>query len=412
VLLVCFRSLWYVPPLTQYDRADVQTPTDWAESLDTSFDPHDLSSDPAVIEMSITAKSRQLDTLRNQLGSLQHSAKGDEVSLRKAMDDAADAYSNAQANLAGSYSESARALCMQIAHIVVPGGPFEFKDSAKSDDKHTALESMIKRFNPLATVEGLFDQMGKVNAAHRTMMLASAQYSQRQTDWVRAKSATTAEQEAIVSRAIETATKELDALGLQLEIAVAAKEKRDALIGQEAAKKNADAMAGGKPDDAITLPTMAEIAPSATDAKPTGGSRWISVSIASSDEHESTSSGQNSDVSREDSVNFFGQVHNGDNKASSGSNVGSGSSNLKVEISMNCTMVTVDRSSWFQPEFFDIGDAFMRNNQSICHGLAKGVAGQTRISCRGCYYEGQRRVQVRQSSMFPCRVHHRKGYLD
>jgi hypothetical protein len=164
--------------------------------------------------MSITAKSRQLDNLRNQLGSLQHSAKGDEASLRKAMDEAADSYSEAQANLAGSYSESARALCKQLAQIAVPGGPFLWKENAKSDDKHTALESMIKRFNPLATVEGLFDQMGKVTAARRTMMLASAQYSQRQTDWVRAKSATTAEQEAIVSRGIETATKELDALNL------------------------------------------------------------------------------------------------------------------------------------------------------------------------------------------------------
>jgi hypothetical protein len=316
--------------------------------------------------MSITAKSRQLDNLRNQLGSLQHSAKGDEASLRKAMDEAADSYSEAQANLAGSYSESARALCKQLAQIAVPGGPFLWKENAKSDDKHTALESMIKRFNPLATVEGLFDQMGKVTAARRTMMLASAQYSQRQTDWVRAKSATTAEQEAIVSRGIETATKELDALNLQLDIAIAAKEKRDALIDKEAAKKNADAIASGEPNSPITLPTMAEIAPSATDAKPTGGSRWISVSIASSDEHESASSGQGSDVSRENSVTFFGVHSTGDNKASSGSNVGSGSSNLKVEISMNCTMVTCDRSSWFQPEFFDIGDAFMRNNQAIC----------------------------------------------
>jgi hypothetical protein len=317
--------------------------------------------------MSITAKSRQLDNLRNQLGSLQHSAKGDEASLRKAMDDAADSYSEAQATLAGSYSESARALCKQVAQIAVSGGAFDWKESVKSDDKkHTALESMIKRFNPLGTIEGLFDQMGKVNAAHRTMMLASAQYSQRQTDWVRAKSATTAEQEAIVNRAIETATKELDSLNLQLEIAVAAKEKRDALIGKDAAKKNAEAIAGGEPNDAISLPTMAEIAPSTTDAKPTGGSRWISLSIASTAEHESASSGQSSDVSREDSVNFFGTVSTGDNKAASGSHVGSGSSNLKVEISMNCTMVTCDRSSWFQPEFFDIGDAFMRNNQAIC----------------------------------------------
>jgi len=322
--------------------------------------------------MSITAKSRQLDNLRNQLGSLQHSAKGDEASLRKAMDEAADKYSEAQATLAGSYSESARAFCKQVAHIAVPGGPFVLKAAemvdgkpGKPDEKQQGiLTTMIQQYNPLGTIEGLFDLMGKVDAAQRTMMLASAQYSQRQTDWVRAKSATTAEQEAIVKRAITTATKELDTLNQQLDIAVAAKAKRDALIGPDALKTNADAIATGEPTTAIKLPTLADIAPSATDAAPTGGSRWISISVATSKEHEGESSGDKSAVSRENSINFFSP--DSKNQVSSANEIGSGSSNLKVEISMNCTMVTCDRSSWFQPEFFDIGAAFMRSNDAIC----------------------------------------------
>ena len=169
---------------------------DWSESLDTSFDPQDLSSDPAIIELNITAKTRQIDNLREQLSSLQHNVKGDEASLRAAMDDASDKYSEAQAALAGSYTESARLLATRIVRAAVPAtavadGITWAADA--TDVQKSSLTSMISKLDPAGTVNELFQQMDEVSNAHRSVMSAGAQFSQRQTDWVRAKSATTAE---------------------------------------------------------------------------------------------------------------------------------------------------------------------------------------------------------------------------
>lgn len=348
---------------------------DWSESLDTSFDPQDLSSDPAIIEMNITAKTRQIDNLREQLGSLQHNVKGDEASLRAAMDGASDKYSEAQANLAGSYTESARLLATRLVRAAVPvtavADGVTWAEGV-SDGQKTSLLSMMTKLDPVGTINDLFKQMDTVNNAQRTMMSAGAKFSQRQTDWVRAKSATTAEQEAAVSRKIEAASKELESLTLQLTTAHVAKKKRAALlaekVGPDAEKQNAEAMASGDPTKEINLPSMADLAPDATDTTPTAGSRWISLVITSKDAADFKSSVVKTDVSRDDwGVSFFGFAAggSGNTKSEGSTNTSAQSSNLDVSISMNCTMVTADRSSWFQPQFFGMSDAFMRNNNNV-----------------------------------------------
>jgi hypothetical protein len=347
---------------------------DWSESLDTSFDPHDLSSDPEIIELNITAKTRQIDNLREQLSALQHNVKGDEASLRVAMDEASDKYSEAQANLAGSYTESARLLATRIVKAAVPastlGDGITWAEGA-TDTQKSSLASMITKFDPAGTVNELFQQMDKASEAQRTMMSAGAKFSQRQTDWVRAKSATTAEQEASVSRKIEAATKDLESLNLQLTAARLSAAKREAQLAKvdpEAIKKNAEAFASNDPTREIILPTMADIAANATDTAPTAGSRWIALTINSKDASQFESSVAKTDASQTDwAVNFFGFASGGSkNTKSEGSSENSAqSSNLDVEISMNCTMVTADRSSWFQPQFFGMSDAFMRNNNQV-----------------------------------------------
>jgi hypothetical protein len=347
---------------------------DWSESLDTSFDPHDLSSDPEIIELNITAKTRQIDNLREQLSALQHNVKGDEASLRVAMDEASDKYSQAQANLAGSYTESARLLATRIVRAVAPATAVADGVTwaeGTTDSQKSSLGSMIFKLDPAGTINELFEQMDKANEAQRAMMSAGAKFSQRQTDWVRAKSATTAEQEASVSRKIEAATKELESLNLQLTTARLSAAKREAQLAKvdpEAVKKNAEALASNDPAREIILPTMADIAASATDTAPTAGSRWIALTITSKEAASFESSVAKTDVSKSDwGVSFFGFASGGSgNTKSEGSSENSAqSSNLDVEISMNCTMVTADRSSWFQPQFFGMSDAFMRNNNQV-----------------------------------------------
>lgn len=348
---------------------------DWSESLDTSFDPQDLSSDPAIIEMNITAKARQIDTLRAQLGSLQHTVKEDEASLRSAMDNAADVYSKAQAELAGSYRESAKLLATRIVKACVPAtgvaDGITFNDGV-SLDAQNSLKKMVTQLNPLGTINDLFAQMGAVDKAQQDVLAAGAKFSQRQTDWVRAKSATTAEQESAVSRQIEAAIKELESLQLQLTTAHLAKKKRSemlaAKVGPTAEADNAAAMAGDNKDAPIVLPTMNDLAADATDGAPTTGSRWIQVVITSKEAADFQSKIQTTETtSAQSSISFFGFASSAKSapKVSGSTEAVSQSSGLEVSISMNCTLVTVDRSSWFQPQFFSMADAFMRNNDNM-----------------------------------------------
>jgi hypothetical protein len=141
---------------------------DWSESLDTSFDPQDLSSDPAIIELNITAKTRQIDNLREQLSSLQHNVKGDEASLRAAMDDASDKYSEAQATLAGSYTESARLLATRIVRAAVPATAISDGITwaeGTIDSQKSSLGSMVVRI-PGPQVIGYVQQMLPYDGTH------------------------------------------------------------------------------------------------------------------------------------------------------------------------------------------------------------------------------------------------------
>jgi hypothetical protein len=346
---------------------------DWAEGLDTTFDPQDLSADPAIIEMNITTKTRQIDLLREQLSSLQHNVKGDEAALRQEMDAASDVYSQAQADLAGKYTESAKLLATRLVKAVSPtaaaGEGIEWV-AGTTDTQKSSLMSMMGALDPVGTINDLFDGMNKVETAHRSVMSAGAKFSQRQTDWVRAKSATTAEQEEAVSRKIEAATKELESLQLQLTTAYVAKNKRVALLAKGAAaeEENKKAMAGDDPTKPINLPTFNQIKADASEGGPAAGSRWISVIISSKEAKAKETKSTTTYVSRSDwGVNFFGLAAggSGDTKNAGTSSTASEASNLDVEISMNCTLVTCDRSSWFQPQFFGMSDSFMKNNNTM-----------------------------------------------
>lgn len=148
----------------------------------------------------------------------------------------------------------------------------------------------------------------------------------------------------------------------------ARREAQLAKLDPDAAKKNAEAIASGDPTRELILPSMSDIAPSATDTAPTAGSRWTALTITSKDASEFTSSVVKTDISRDDwGVSFFGFASggSGNTKSEGSTDTSASSTNLDVEISMNCTMVTADRSSWFQPQFFGMSDAFMRNNNNV-----------------------------------------------
>ena len=104
--------------------------------------------------------------------------------------------------------------------------------------------------------------------------------------------------------------KELESLNLQLTTSKLSSVRRAAQLAKvdpEAAKKIAEAMASNDPTRELILPTMADIAPSATDTAPIAGSRWIALTITSKDAADFKSSAARTEVSRTDwGVSFFG----------------------------------------------------------------------------------------------------------
>lgn len=57
-------------------------PQDWADSLDTSFTPRDLSESPEILQGRLHSKTQQLETLQNQLALLNGAQEGDVATLK------------------------------------------------------------------------------------------------------------------------------------------------------------------------------------------------------------------------------------------------------------------------------------------------------------------------------------------
>lgn len=373
----------------------IMQPYDWASALDTSFSPLDLHSDPAMIEVNRKAKLQQLDSLRDQLGSLARHVAQDESTLRAQLDAASDALSSAQAELAGKYRSSAVTLVKTYVDINATiatrlvrepksgagassaadalGGVIFKTETELTAEQKSDMVARVQELDPSAVVADLADALGKVDDAQRAVMREAAKYSQRQTDWILAKSTTTAEQTQNVNRQIATVMAELREVELKLDIARAAQVQQTRLVNsvsgsKDVAESNLRALATGDSQDAVQLPSLSDYRKAAPITTTGGaGSRWVTVVIDSEDKADFTGDLHTSDASSTDwAVPLW--IASGGRKSSSASGqhiVTSGSSRFSVKIQMNVTLVTVDRSSWFQPQFFDLSKNFMRNNDQF-----------------------------------------------
>jgi hypothetical protein len=108
----------------------------------------------------------------------------------------------------------------------------------------------------------------------------------------------------------------------------------------------ATSLAAKDPNQPLTVGVLA-----ASKPKPTsGGSRWQEINIAF--EHSFSAQGQSvegsSDSKRWNADFWIGSAGGTSEQLSGDFQTANASKNVKVEISMRVTMVTVDRSSWFQ----------------------------------------------------------------
>ncbi|KAI0058158.1 hypothetical protein BV25DRAFT_1296423 [Artomyces pyxidatus] len=311
-------------------------PVDWFEALDTSFASEDLSQSVEVLQLQLTQKSTRLDTLNDQLSTYMFATEGNvdtlttEVeNLTRARDDASAKltrqYTQATINAAKMYLEASSGGTTKVLGKIGEG--MNPPDEAKSLLDVIDLTVIADGINAVSEADG------KLLSAGRSLAGKLAQLE-------KARATDTRAQQAVIQRQITKLRAEIQELYEQLEIATLAKKKR--------AERVAKSM------DGVGLP-------------PANDARWIDISFETSVSNKVTTRETSSSASTSSwNVNLWLGSASGNSSSSSASMSASDvEQHVKVSISLRVSLVTVDRSSWFQPQFFDMSDAFMRASEHV-----------------------------------------------
>ncbi|KAE8244742.1 hypothetical protein A4X13_0g6310 [Tilletia indica] len=321
-------------------------PTDWFEALDTSFTPADLAADYNIIAETIQTKASLIDDLRNQLDLLSF-GKQDVVGIQAALDDALQKRDTAQAALTKEYTANMiETVKMCVAVTTNPAVKAKF---------FTGDEKTFKAISESLTK--ISDQNNEVNKQNRILTQALAAQA-------RAQSQDTKKEKSFIERQIATAEKELADLRVQYKAAI----PPAGIASIPVAIPPTGQVAQPKTDD-LTSEAAPE-APSLKDIKvpiKQGGSRWIDIVFESEVENKYSKSASTTvaSTSKVECNLWIGSAQGSGNEAQAGDSAASGSSKVKVSIAMRCTLVTVDRSGWFQPQFFESSKAFAKNNKDL-----------------------------------------------
>ncbi|KAE8229463.1 hypothetical protein CF326_g5566, partial [Tilletia indica] len=312
------------------DAKDSMMPTDWFEALDTSFTPTDLAAGFDIVAEKIQTKASLIDNLRNQLDLLTFGEQ-DIGAIRATLESALKGRDKAQADLTKAYtSNMIEAVKMCVA--VTDSKALKAKFFSGNEDAFNKIK------------EGLDTVSAKNDEVNQQNRILTKAYS----DEVRAKSEDTKKEKLFIERQIAAAEKELDDLRVQYQAAVERKE-------QEAKRKTSDAPVALPSVDDIKVPIKQ------------GGSRWIDIVFESEVQNtfsEASSSSEASTTSFHCGL-WIGSYNSSEQKAQAHMDAQSGASTVKVSIAMRCTLVTVDRSGWFQPQFFEASKAFAKNNKDL-----------------------------------------------
>ena len=320
------------------------TPLDWFDSLSTSFNLEDLTADPEVIRTQINAKSQQVDTLNAQLIALQMDATGDPTALQQKVDAAQTELDAAQSTLAETYSNNV--ISMARTYLDATG---------KLDPAALAAKTGVAP----ALLAQLPDQMEKVRVAQDKLTASSRALSQLLAAHALAVATDTQQQQQQLQLQIKSITKDLNELQTRWQILTASS---GGVTPAQLAKTDTIPL---NPTDAVALP----------DERSSGGSRWQTISFQSSKSSRTATTSASSTASSEQwSCNFWLASGSGSSSSSSStSTAATTASEDTIDVAFRATLVTVDRSGWFQPQFFKESKAFYKVNSEI--SWVDGAAG-------------------------------------
>ena len=320
-------------------------PIDWYQSLDTNFTMEDLTADPDLIEQQIDAKSKALDVLQSRLAIIQHSPTTDLKDLQDKLDAAQSAYDKAQAELSTTYTSNVISLAQTCINANNEFNMGDFTKSAKAAKIADAAFTNIEQ------------GMGKLTSAQLSVTQASRAYTRLLSAKVLAEATDTTNETILITTQINSLNKDIAELTARVK---ALRYKDDATTAAVPAPGNLTEMGNAK----IASIKDVDILPK---EKTSGGSRWQEFLMTHTVTKSFSTSSQSSqaNTSKSDCNFFFGSYHSESSSASSAFSSLSADASLTVQIGFRATLVTVDRSGWFQPQFFKQSNGFYHIDENV-----------------------------------------------
>ncbi|KAJ7069144.1 hypothetical protein C8F01DRAFT_977064, partial [Mycena amicta] len=314
------------------------TPLDWFVGLTTSFTLEDLTQDPEVIRLQISAKSNELDSLNSNLVALEMGSTGDVEALRKQVSDAQDALTVAQGQVAEKYTSNVVALAQTYL--------------TKLGDVDVTRLALALKVAPEALAP-LKEQMKSVQLAQDALLKSTRALSQLTAASALAEATDTRQQQQQIRLQIQTTIAEL-------------KELQTRFASLTAKTGGADAVRPAS-QEGNEVPTTPPVLP---DEGTSGGSRWQTIMFTSRADERQRANAHSSNAKARISFLLNALLTSVTDAAASQASVDSSDT---IDIAFRATLVTVDRGGWFQPQFFSESRAFYKVNPEISWAGPRGL---------------------------------------
>ncbi|EDR10049.1 uncharacterized protein LACBIDRAFT_325617 [Laccaria bicolor S238N-H82] len=305
------------------------TPVDWFQGLSTSFSLEDLTPNIDMIQMEIDGKSKQIDALQTRLAFLQGTPTADLQELKQKLDNAQSTNAQAQADLSTTFNANVVSAALTC---VSPTGDFlmtEFTTAAKSLNIVPSLYT------------GIEGAMQKVGGAQVAVVNASRAYTTLLSEVTAAEASdSTLEQKELT----------MQITSLQSDVTELTTRIKFLRFDASGALKT--------PKDPTTVKT-ADV-PILPPISGSGGSRWqdITINYQTSNMFSTTNSSSTAYSPSSGLSFFFGGSSSSSSKSSADSSSHLKQTDFTMEVGFRATMVTVDRSGWFQPQIFKQSTGF------------------------------------------------------
>ncbi|KAI0050873.1 hypothetical protein FA95DRAFT_1676382 [Auriscalpium vulgare] len=313
-------------------------PVDWFEALDTSFAPTDLSQGVDILRMQLTQKNARLDSLNDQLSAYMFATEGNVETLKKDVEQLTKTRDDAQANLTRQYTASTINAAKMYLEATAPGSGTLTSTIATALDKKPTddAKSLLDKID----LKQISEDLNKVSEADKNLTSAGRALTDKMAQLEKARATDTRAQQAVLQRQITKCRSEVEDLYDRLEVA------------QLAAARHASDRTKSLKD--VKMPV-------ASDA------RWMDISFKTTVSNKETVKDTSSKSSTSSwNVNLWLGSTSGDSTSSEATAKHSSTEqHVEVDISLRVSLVTVDRSGWFQPQFFDMSDSFMRASEHV-----------------------------------------------